>query len=75
MADIDPESPPPVPLIPKAPKVPVIREPMTRTQLVSAISAVVFTAAVGVAAAFNFDLCAAFATVGMHVDACQAPAP
>lgn len=70
MADTDPTDPlhPP----PTAPK--PGRAPMSRAQLISAVMAVVFTAAVGVGAAFGFDVCAALKTVGVHVDACPVPA-
>jgi C4-dicarboxylate transporter len=51
------------------------RPPMTRAQVVGAIVAVVLSSAVGVGAAFGFDVCAALASSGVQVAACQAAPP
>lgn len=52
---------------------PPLEPPNFRKVPWKSLAAVFFAAAIGVAAAFNFDLCGAFAGVGITLDSCKAP--
>lgn len=69
----DPAAEEPKPVAAEPTKSPL--EPVSKAGLYKSLGAIVIAAAIGAAAAFNFDLCGLLAGLGVHLDACKAPAP